>query len=78
MHLSTCVIYELKYNLKVIEGASILFIGIFIGYFIRSFISVKEAEQVIKEHLSNKKGVIVDLTPPVDLGEIIYEEKTIK
>ncbi len=64
----------------MIQGAIIIFAGIIIGYFFGyNKELLAESNKVIKQPFVNKKGIIVDVAPPIDLGDIQYEqEKTVK
>lgn len=85
-HLMMCPkrsIYFLRiiiYNMLMIIGASILLAGIAIGYIVG--VALASKAQTVKDFVNktknifiDKKGVIVDLTPPVELGELPNEEK---
>lgn len=57
----------------MVEGSIILLVGILIGYYIRSRVPAIEKKVAIINH--KKMGVIVDLTPPPEIGDPINEEE---
>ncbi len=62
----------------MIMGASILLVGMVIGYFLRPILGVKEEVviDIAKNLFMSKKGIIVDLTPPPEIGEPIQDAET--
>lgn len=64
----------------MIQGAIILFCGIAIGYFFgynKELLSKTNdsVNSLIKKPFVSKKGIVVDLTPPIDLDEPINDNK---
>ncbi len=61
----------------MIIGVIIFLVGMVVGYFLRPIVIGEEKiiSDITKKLDFNKKGVVVDLTPPVDLGEITNEEE---
>jgi hypothetical protein len=58
------------------EGVIIFVLGIVVGYYIRPFLFSNDLKQTLTKIITNQKGIVVDLMPPVDLGEIPHDEKT--
>lgn len=58
-------------------GAMILLLGMVLGVFIGINITGKTKAvitTVTDKIIRNQKGIVVDLTPPVELGELPHEE----
>lgn len=55
----------------MITGASILFLGILIGYSIASWNQIPFYAKIQSgfKKLLSKKATVIDITPPVDLGD---------
>ena len=62
----------------MVIGAIIALVSAFIGYFVRGVLEYRMPEEMKKEFkrvFASKKGLVVDMTEPIDIGEIETDEK---